>query len=241
MTAQNFGPVATSGATSDLSVTFYAQDAGALTGQVIHIENNFDNVATQDITVGGAAYRYASSQINTPQPIAFGNVRENDILADQAVSITNNVVADGYSEDLTVFSNGTTGGVQQTGMPPVAIIGAGITDTSLTVNIDTTTAGDKSGQAGYAMFSDGTTTSGLGITHLGDQSVDVTGKVFRLAQASAAAPNPVVLADAHVGDTRTQALTITNTAAADGFSGKVECHHCCNRGTGHRVWNNQSA
>jgi hypothetical protein len=47
--------------------------------------------------------------------------------------------------------------------------------------------------------------------------VNVTGAVFRLAQGSAA-PTPIGFANARVGDVRTQALTITNTAAADGFS-----------------------
>ena len=48
--------------------------------------------------------------------------------------------------------------------------------------------------------------------------MNVTGTVYRYASASAHSPEPVVLANVHVGETSELALTINNTAAADGYS-----------------------
>ena len=67
--------------------------------------------------------------------------------------------------------------------------------------------------------SDGTGTSGLGITALPTQVINldglVTGKVGNLAQAGAATPNPVNLGNVRVGAAApSQALSITNTASA---------------------------
>ena len=51
------------------------------------------------------------------------------------------------------------------------------------------------------------------------QTLTITGSAFNLATASAATPNPVVFANQRVGAINlTQALTITNTAVANGFS-----------------------
>ena len=87
---------------------------------------------------------------------------------------------------------------------------------AITVSIDTTTAGDKSGVSTIDFVSNGSD-FGLGNTALPSQDVAVTGQVFRLAQASAHTPEPVVI-NARVGDMAEQALSLTNTAANDGFS-----------------------
>src|SRR5262249_36746278 len=85
---------------------------------------------------------------------------------------------------------------------------------------NTATAGHKSGTATITFVSDGSGTSGLGQTALTGQSqiVNVSGDVYRLASPSAAAPNPVTIANQRVGGSNIQGLTINNTAVNDGFS-----------------------
>ncbi len=94
---------------------------------------------------------------------------------------------------------------------------AGSTDnTDVTVGIDTSSAGHKTGSVDLDFSSDGTGIDSNGVTALADQTVQVSGDVYREAAASIAAlpSNPIV----HVGDTLNEALSITNTAANDGYS-----------------------
>ena len=50
VTAQNFGPVAGGATSGNFGVTFNGGAGGALSGQAVHIINNFDNVANQTIS-----------------------------------------------------------------------------------------------------------------------------------------------------------------------------------------------
>ena len=68
------------------------------------------------------------------------------------------------------------------------------------------------------LTSDGSGTSGLGTTGLGGQTVVLSGKVYRLAAANSIT-TPISLGNVHVGGTfGTSALSINNTATADGYS-----------------------
>jgi len=186
------------------------------------------------ITAG--VYRLANPLINNVQPITFGNFREGDAVTAQAVSITNNVVNDEFSEKLNASVGGTSGGVTNNGGSFNLLAAADTDSTSITVGIDTSTAGDKAGNATLGFVSDGSGTSGLGQTALASQDVAVTGQVFRLAQLDVT-PSSVVLADAHVAEVAQQALAITNTAANDGFSeqlsvtGRVDAGDALSSGT----------
>ncbi len=97
----------------------------------------------------------------------------------------------------------------------------------MTVGLNTAAAGNVNGTVVVNFASDGTGTSGLGITALPSQSVGVTGviqasgSIFRLASASAAPPNPVDFGNVRIGSVATQSLTITNSAPNDGFSERL--------------------
>ena len=169
---------------------------------------------TASITAG--VFRLANPLVNNAQPLAFGNFREGDAVTSQTLSITNAVPNDGFSESLNGSVGGTSGGVT-TNSGSFNLLAAADTDNSaISVAIDTSTAGDKAGNATLDFVSDGTGTSELGQTALASQDVAVTGQVFRLAQMDAA-PSTVTL-NARVGDTVSQSLSIANTAANDGFS-----------------------
>jgi putative ABC transport system permease protein len=172
------------------------------------------------MVTGSAAYRLANPTAHTPEPINFGNFHVGDTAPSQALSLTNDVPNDGFSEALNASIGSPTGGVT-TNSGSFSLLAPGATnDSSLVVGIDTATAGDKSGTATITLASDGT--GGNGQTPLPSQVVNVTGSVFRLASASAPLPEPVDFGILHVGDpVPTRLLTLTNLAPDDGFSERL--------------------
>src|SRR5208283_5217750 len=98
VTAQNFGPIATGTSTSPLTVTYAPIAAGALSGQAVHLANNFGNVGEQTLSITGAAYNLASS--STITPINFGVLHVGAPTASIALSITNMAPAGAFSEGL---------------------------------------------------------------------------------------------------------------------------------------------
>ncbi len=220
VTADNFGPLNTGTATADFTVSFAGSSAGALSNQRVAIVNNFDNVAEQVLGISGAVYRYASPSAHTPAPVVFANSRVGDVLS-RALSVSNTAPADGFSEALDASIGGATAGVTSNGGAFSGLIAGATNNTSLSVGLDTTSAGAKLGTATITLASNGTGSSGLGLSSLGTQTVNVSGDVYRLASAGAHSPEPVVFANRHVGDAATQALSLTNTAANDGFSERL--------------------
>ncbi|MCP4332446.1 MAG: choice-of-anchor D domain-containing protein, partial [Gammaproteobacteria bacterium] len=171
-------------------------------------------------TISGGIFRLANPVVDTVQPVAFGNFREGAVVAAQALSITNDVPNDGSSESLNADANGVTGGVIAAGS--FDLLGPSATNsTDITVSIGTVTAGDKSGMATIDFESDGTGSSGLGITTLASQDVAVTGAVFRQAEGDAS-PDPIAFGNVHQGTMVDQQLTIENIASTDGFSENLD-------------------
>jgi hypothetical protein len=212
----NWGPVALGASSGDLALTFTAASAGALSplsGQVIHIVNNFDNVADQNMNIvlgtGAAAYNLAQGNA-TPSPVTIGNQRIGGSLA-QALTVSNTAPAGIYTEGLNATFGANTGDALNNGGTISLLGGQDSNSSAMVVRVDTSTAGAKSGSVTLNYVSDGTGTSGLGLTSVGSQAINVSGNVYQIAQPTAAAPNPVVLGNQRVGGTLTQALTITNT------------------------------
>ncbi|MCB1966371.1 MAG: choice-of-anchor D domain-containing protein, partial [Candidatus Accumulibacter sp.] len=179
---------------------------------------------SQTINVSGDVYRLAAA--NTLGAVAFGNVHVGDSVQ-QALSITNTAANDGFSEKLTA-SFGASSDARITTSGGVSLLAAGSTDSSsMLVGLDTSAAGNVNGTQVINFVSDGSGTSGLGVSALASQTIGVSGdivtngSVFRLASASPATPNPVDFGSVRIGSTADQALSITNTAANDGFSEKL--------------------
>ncbi len=219
VTASNWGPVAIGATTASLGVTYAPTSAGALSGQAVHIANNFDNVAGQTLAIGGAAYDYANPTVTSTQPVNLGNYHVGDAVTQQAVSVQNKTVTNAsYQEGLNASIGGATTGITTNG-GSVTNLAAGSSDSSsLKVGVSTATAGAISGTATLSLASNGAGTSGLGTTTLASQTVNVTGGVYNLASSNTIAPVHLVY---HVGDgggTESQALSITNTAPAGAFS-----------------------
>ncbi len=161
-------------------------------------------------SISGSVFNLASASPVTPNPVNFGNVRIGTT-TDQALTIQNTAANNGFSEKLDASIGSATAGVT-TNNGTISLLGPQATDsTSLHVGIDTTSAGAKSGTATIALDSNGLGTSGLGITNLASQTVNVSGAVYRLADPTLNT-GAVTLA-ARVGDVSpTAALSITNTS-----------------------------
>jgi hypothetical protein len=216
--AGNFGPIAAGANSGNQSVTFNATSAGPLTSQQVRIVNNFDNVGDQTLAFAGAAYRLANPTTHTPEPVNLGNRHVGDVNPSQTISLTNNVPADGFSESLNASITLPTGGVTHNSGTIAALAPGATNNTSLAVGYSTATPGNKAGTATITLTSNGTGSSGLGLTSLPAQTVNVTGGVYRLATASPHSPEPVNLGIVHVGDVVQQALAISNIAINDAFS-----------------------
>ncbi|MBK9469952.1 MAG: hypothetical protein IPO20_19175 [Gammaproteobacteria bacterium] len=98
VTAGNFGPIGTGANSGNQAVNFNASSAGALTGQAVHIANNFDNVQDQTIEIAGAAFNAAVGNA-TPTPVVLANQRVGGSLSQQ-LTVSNTADAGAFSEDL---------------------------------------------------------------------------------------------------------------------------------------------
>jgi autotransporter-associated beta strand protein len=195
--------------------------AGPVTGTVpINLTSDGANsglastlLPTQTITVQSAVYRLAST--NTLGTVSLGNHHVGDI-AQPTLTIQNTAVADGYSESLDASFGTAAAGLVVSGSIGQFAPGATIS-TSMIVALSTSSVGVKGGNVTINLLSDGLGTSGLGTTSLGSQTFSTTGAVYRLAAAGALSPT-INFGNRHVGDSVQQALSIQNTAAADGWS-----------------------
>src|SRR2546428_9635102 len=93
VTPQNWGPVVPGGSPGNLPILFTAASPGALSlqpGQVVHIANNFANVAAQNMNIvlgaNAAAYNLAQATLGN---LSFGNVLVNSGPAQQVLSVSN--------------------------------------------------------------------------------------------------------------------------------------------------------
>jgi hypothetical protein len=135
------------------------------------------SLTSQTVTVTGSVYRLASASAHAPEPIAFGIVHVNDTAPSQALSLTNTAANDTFSEKLNASIGGATGGVTTNGGSFTQLAPQSVNNTALSVGISTASAGSKNGTAAITLKSDGTGTSGLGLTSLTGQTVNVTGQV----------------------------------------------------------------
>lgn len=171
-------------------------------------------LASQTVTVSGTVFREAVGSV-APTTINLGNTHVGSSLS-QALTVSNTAATDGFSEGLTASFSGFTGGATGTGT--TGVIAAGRSSTALSVGLSTTTAGAKSGTATVAYKSDGTGTSGLAAVADGSQSVNVTGAVYNLAQASVT-PTTLDFGAYRLNNTvQTKSIAVSNTAASGNYS-----------------------
>jgi hypothetical protein len=209
VTAGNFGPVLTGGNSGNQAVTFNASTAGALSGQAVHIQNNFDNIQDQTISIQGAAYNLAAGSAS-PDPVVLGNQRVGGT-GSQVLTISNTAPSGSFTEGLNASFGANSGDAINNAGSISLLAGGGVNNASMSVGVNTATAGAKSGTVTLNYVSDGEGTSGLGQTNLPSQTVNVSGNVYRLANGTLNTPS-VNLA-ARVGDASpTAAISISNSS-----------------------------
>ena len=232
--SSNWGAVAPGGSVSR-DVTFTVGAAGVfapISGQALSIVNNFENTRSQLLTItsaaGAAAYNLAAAAAVTPNPVDLGNQRVGGT-SSGALTISNVAPGGSFSERLDASFGTLTGSALSNG-GTVSLLAAGASNNSaMTLRLDGSTAGAKTGTAQVNFASNGNGTSGLGITNLASQTVTVNGSFFNAAVGSTT-PTPVTLANQRVGGTVSQLLTVSNTAAAGAFSEALNASFGANTG-----------
>ena len=187
--------------------------SGALAGD--HFGITGDGSTGTDLILesgSGTSFALAQATLNTSSTLNLGNARVGGTLS-QTLSISNSATPPAESLDVSL---GPTSG-DATASGAISLLAAGATNTSgITVGLGTASAGAQSGTVTLDNFSDGSGTDGSGTTSLGTGTILVSGNVYREATASASAPStPLIF---HVGGSGAVPITVTNTAASDGFS-----------------------
>ncbi len=215
------GLLASGGSSAAMSLTLSTSAVGSQSGNVT-VNFTSDGIGTsglgltplvsQSTSVTGNVYRLAAP--GALAPLSFGNVH---VGATQALVIANTAANDGWSESLDASFGSVTGGLVPSGS--VGLLASG--GSSAALSLAASAAGPQGGNVTVNFISDGTGTSGLGLTPLGSQTISVAGNAYRLAAPGALAP--ISFGNVHVGATvAQQALLIANAAANDGWSESLD-------------------
>ena len=206
---------AAAGAVNSTATLNFVSDASNVGGCAPNCQLN---LASQNVIVTGGVYQVAQPTLGTAT-INLGNVRA---IAGAAgfISLTNTSAAPAsFQEGLAASFSGSTGGVLTVGSLSNLAQG-GSNSNTLGVSFAAGSAGAKAGTATLALTSVGAGTSGLTDLALSSQQVNVNANFFRQAEGSAT-PSPINFGNLRVGGNTQQLLNVTNTAAADGFSERL--------------------
>ncbi|MCE2947061.1 MAG: choice-of-anchor D domain-containing protein, partial [Betaproteobacteria bacterium] len=199
--ATNYNAGAPGGTGETRTVTFTAAGAGtlaALTGQVLNLRSNFDNIADQKLNIvlagGAAAYNVARGSVGT-DPVTV-NVANQRILgsATTALTVSNVAPTGAFTEVLnasfgTATGNATNNIAAITGGLGAGGVAAGSSDSStMRVGVNTAVEGLRTGTQVVNFQSNGTGTSGLGTIGVGSQTVNVQGNVYKVASGQLDTP-----------------------------------------------------
>jgi hypothetical protein len=227
VTASNYNAGAPGSNSGNLGVTFTAANAGALaplSGQVLNLRSNFENIADQKLNIvlaGGAAAYNAAVGAATPSPAVVANQRVGGTNT-VALSVSNNAQAGAFSEDLRATFGANTGDAQNNGGIINALIAGGLNAGAMSVGVNTGSAGVKTGTVALNYQTTGTVngvSNGLPLAGANaPQTINVNGNVYQ------AAAGQIITAplnfNVQVGQAVTQNLVIRNTAS--GPNGFVE-------------------
>ncbi|MCB1687956.1 MAG: choice-of-anchor D domain-containing protein [Halioglobus sp.] len=227
VTASNYNTGGPGSDTGDLAVVFTAATAGALAplvDQKVNLRSNFENIVDQHLNIvlagDAAAYNAAVGDAGTPVQVANQRVGGTNTAA---VTVTNAAPAGSFSEDLNAAVNGMTGDANGIGSIAGLLAGASNNSGAISVAVDTSSAGARSGTVTLDYETTGTVngvSNGLGVASAGSQAVEVNGNVYQVAQVSAPLPATIELGNFRAGSGPQSApgINITNTdIAPSGF------------------------
>ncbi|MDP1646883.1 MAG: choice-of-anchor D domain-containing protein, partial [Rubrivivax sp.] len=228
VTASNYNTGAPGGDTGNLGVTFTAANAGALaplSGQVLNLRSNFENIADQKLNIvlagGAAAYNAAVGNVAPSPVVNLGNVRVGSALFFQQLNVRNTAAPGAFSEDLNASFSGNTGAAGHNGGSINGLL-AGSNSLAMTVFLDAASAGAKAGTVTLNYETAGKVNgvaNGLGTASVGSQVLTLNGNVYQAA-SGAIQSAPLNFGTVQVGQAVSQNLVIRNTAT--GAAGFVE-------------------
>ncbi|SHO49934.1 choice-of-anchor D domain-containing protein [Desulfopila aestuarii] len=176
---------------------------------------NPENGFVADFVLGNSVITHRAVPYIDNTAVSLGEMHTGDTITN-GIAITN--VATSGSDGANALFNGTTGNAITIG-GPISSLAAGDTDAStMQVGIDASSSGEKSGTAKVLLQTDGTVS--YTAEDFGQEEITVTGTVFDYAQAGvslSATPEYV-----RVNDAVDAVLTISNNAAANGYSEKLD-------------------
>ena len=207
-TAMRVGVDTTTAGAKSGSVTLGYQSDGAGTSGLAAI-----SAGNQLINVSGNVYNAAAGS-TTPSPVTIANQRIGGNIS-QALTVANTAAAGVFSEALNASFSGTTGNALNNAGNVTNLVAGGSNNAAMTVRVNTTTAGAKTGTVTLAYQTDGTGpngNSGLAAIGAGNQIVTVSGNVYQVAQGQiqTAALN---FGTVQVGQNVQQVLAIRNIAS----------------------------
>ena len=189
---------------------------GALTiqyttnGQLIDPSFVTQNANAQTINLQATGYNVAVGSA-TPDPVVLTNQRVGGMQS-QVLSVANTAAAGSFTEKLNASFGSNSGHALNNG-GAVSLLAAGDPgSTAMSVRLDTSVAGARSGSVTLDYQTDGTGSSGLGVASVGSQVINVSGNVYQIAQANL--PADVDLGNFRLGSATSQAINITNTDLA---------------------------
>jgi hypothetical protein len=173
---------------SSLNVTLDSSAAGVRSGSVtVGLSSDGTSngrgvtaLPNQTINVQATLFRLANGVV---LPVTSSMIVHVGDTVNEALSVTNNVANDGFSEKLDVSVMGASAGLSANGA--IQLLDAGATDlSSMSVGISTATAGTVSGTVQLLLKSDGAGTSGFSAMSLGVSNVNIMLQVDNFAAAS---------------------------------------------------------
>jgi len=219
VTASNFGPLAQSGNSGNLGVTFNATSGGALTGQSIAVVSNFSNVAPQIINLNGAATALAVGNA-TPNtsPVNLGNFRVSGTLPSQGFTVQNTAPAVATSERLGIGSVSKSGNFSAANLLGSAFITAGTSQAdAVSASVSGGVAGLNSGSLSIQYTTNGQLIeSSFTTINANSQLINLQATGYNAAVGIATSPVQVV--NQRTGASNTAEVSITNIAAPGSYS-----------------------
>lgn len=181
--ATNFSNLAPSSSTNMTISVAKSATAGVTSGTAVFAMNDTGvgganppvSLGSNSISYTSTGYNLASASLATTN-FDLGRIHAGGIFGTTNLTISNTAPVSAYSETLGAGFGAASGGV--TGSGSLTGLTAGSSDNGLSVTLNDTTSGAKSGTIAVALTSQEVGNSGLGNTSLGSQTISISGFVY---------------------------------------------------------------
>jgi hypothetical protein len=196
------------------------------------IDAGFGTIASNSQSIALTATGFNAAQgVATPTPVTIANQRVGGTNS-QTLTVMNTAPAGAFTEGLNASFGANTGNATNNA-GTISLLGGGASNsTSMSVGVDTSAAGARSGTVTLNYATDGTGTSGLAAASVGSQAINVSGNVYQVAQGQLNTTS-LNFGTVQVGQLVSQALSISNIATGPaGFVEDLNASFGATSGTG---------